>query len=932
MRPQDREGDSNSVGRGYNHQSSSRSRGGRSGDRSLDIHDHDDQRDMSGEARRRRSGDEYHHHHSSSRYRSYDDEPRASGNRYQASSSSHSRGRSRDRSLDFDGQRNMSSGETMRRSSGYHHRPNNSSYYEPQRSQSCGPHYCYPSSSRDDYYHQERNYSSHQSRKRWRSPDSSNQNVQQNDEGVNRSRRQKGIGEGRQQDSSYERRPFGSINGAEMQMQRAAPHPMTSNGSQRTDNAAKTLSLGRNGVNNMSSYHRYHQPMDASHQRRPLASSRRDSSCQPPNGQVRMRAPQFNKINDIPTLIQAAYSSLSALSLSPSNTAAFWNSLAKQLGRNNHLNLTHEKMGSHINQLFQHTQRTLGSFGMKDLAQTTYSMAKLADLLHKRRSSNSRRKDNIASSLSNLLLNDDGRVSEDLFLSLAKASVRNLSQFNPQGLSNLAYAYALIEYVPKFDDGSDLFDHIAMQSIKMRAEFNAQDVSNMVWAFATVKKRHDALFKAMGDQVVAQDRLRDSQPLSNTVWAYATAGVSHPDLFEKVASHIVRLGHLRDFEPQALSNIVWAYAKAGVSHPKLFEKVGNHVAGLRSLDRFTHPQDVSNTVWAYATAGVNHPQLFEKMANHIIGLDNLRRLDPQAISNTVWAFVTAEVNHPKLFEKVANHIVEVGHLKDFNTQNLSNIVWAYAAAQVSHPKMFQQVAKAAIQRNEEFISQHVANLLWSYATLGIDDKQLFSAFVPTAVKLIDNFNTQDLGNIAWAYAVADVEAPTLFNDSFIDKCLEKKDGFSIEHISQLHQWHLWNTKEKSRTGLPEALQDRCYKVFISRAPRPSKFQDDVVGQLSTIGLDPKEEMLLDSGYRLDALVEVNGRTIGVEVDGPFHFIGRSKSPLGSTILKRRQVPAVDDIDLVSVPYWEWSKLGSEWDKPGKSQAKKQEYLRKLLNL
>jgi hypothetical protein len=181
--------------------------------------------------------------------------------------------------------------------------------------------------------------------------------------------------------------------------------------------------------------------------------------------------------------------------------------------------------------------------------------------LRKSRDSNSHRKDNIASSLSNLLLNEDATtINEDLFLSIAIASVRSLSQFNAQSLSNLAYSYALMGYVPKFDDGSDLFDHIAMQSIKMRAEFAPQGISNMVWAFATVKKRHDSLFKTLGDEVVAHEHLREFRPqhLSNIVWAYATAGVNHPQLSEKMANHVVRLDHLRDFKPQHVSNTVWA--------------------------------------------------------------------------------------------------------------------------------------------------------------------------------------------------------------------------------------------------------------------------------------------------------------------------------------------------------------------------------------
>jgi hypothetical protein len=42
-------------------------------------------------------------------------------------------------------------------------------------------------------------------------------------------------------------------------------------------------------------------------------------------------------------------------------------------------------------------------------------------------------------------------------------------------------------------------------------------------------------------------------------------------------------------------------------------------------------------------------------------------------------------------------------------------------------------------------------------------------------------------------------------------------------------------------------------------------------------------------------------------------------------LKRRQVPSIDGIELVSVPYW-------EWDEVGKDEVKKQEYLRALLAL
>jgi hypothetical protein len=220
------------------------------------------------------------------------------------------------------------------------------------------------------------------------------------------------------------------------------------------------------------------------------------------------------------------------------------------------------------------------------------------------------------------------------------------------------------------------------------------------------------------------------------------------------------------------------------------------------------------------------------------------------------------------------------------------------------------------------MSQHVARLLWAYATMGDLNKQLFLSFMPTAAKLIDSYNNQELANVAWAYAVADVDAPLLFNGYFIMMCVEKKNAFKNEELTQLHQWHLWQSKEKAHPGLPLDLKERCHEAFLSRVPRVSKLQNDVVAQLSLIGLDPKEEVLMESGYRIDALVEGNGKTIGIEVDGPYHFIGRSKFPLARTILKRRQVPSIDGIELVTVPYWEWDKLG-------KDKVKKQEYLRHL---
>ena len=171
---------------------------------------------------------------------------------------------------------------------------------------------------------------------------------------------------------------------------------------------------------------------------------------------------------------------------------------------------------------------------------------------------------------------------------------------------------------------------------------------------------------------------------------------------------------------------------------------------------------------------------------------------------------------------------------------------------------------------------------------------------------------QNLANIAWAYSVANVDAASAFNDEFINACKEKEDEFNIDELFQLHQWQLWQEELKSNVSLPPSLQKKCCDTFISRVPEPSKLQDDVISQLSLMGLELEEEVLTESGYRLDALVEVNGKTVAIEVDGPSHFLG--KNPTGGTILKHRQVTSLDDIPIVSVPYWEWNELKKDSDK------------------
>ena len=126
-------------------------------------------------------------------------------------------------------------------------------------------------------------------------------------------------------------------------------------------------------------------------------------------------------------------------------------------------------------------------------------------------------------------------------------------------------------------------------------------------------------------------------------------------------------------------------------------------------------------------------------------------------------------------------------------------------------------------------------------------------------------------------------------------------------------------------------------AFVSQKQRQSLLQVDIVRALERLpGMSQvQEEVLTDIGYSLDAVIVYRGgERIGVEVDGPSHFVGPSlRSPNGSTVLKHRQLRTLEGWNLVSVPYWEWSEICNAIGgrDPTTLESKKQAYMRDLLD-
>ena len=211
-----------------------------------------------------------------------------------------------------------------------------------------------------------------------------------------------------------------------------------------------------------------------------------------------------------------------------------------------------------------------------------------------------------------------------------------------------------------------------------------------------------------------------------------------------------------------------------------------------------------------------------------------------------------------------------------------------------------------------FNAQDISNTAWAFATAGHASAELFNAISAEVVRRrLGGFNPQQLSNAAWAFAVFDPpSADELFGTaSFVTRCAHLETSFSRKELSQLHQWSLWRQERGARwQGLPDSLRQACLDAFVAEQGRPSRLQLDVVREIRSRGARVKDEHRCEiSGYSIDALVTLtNGEQIAVEVDGPYHFVGRSHQPTGSTLLKHRQLRHFG-WRLENVLYWEWDR-------------------------
>jgi hypothetical protein len=399
---------------------------------------------------------------------------------------------------------------------------------------------------------------------------------------------------------------------------------------------------------------------------------------------------------------------------------------------------------------------------------------------------------------------------------------------------------------------------------------------------------------------------------------------------------------LQQAQPQAVSNTLWSVATLDMQPST--SVVLQLVQHFRRKLPQAEPQHVSNTLWAVDTLGTRLPESdVQQLVQHFIQV--LPQAKPQEVPDTLGA--VARMGHTLPADQLEQFLAySRQQLHRYKPQALAETLWAcgrmhYAPLQLlsaleQQPQLLTALLAAAGP-------QGLANMALACGQLGYRGKLLPGALLQQAVQLqlrnsrTHSLNMQDVCNLSWSAAVLDMQQNVPQVLQLVPACSELWDTADEEGWRQLYQVHLWLLDRQlpapgqglSRVLSPQQLQQGKHSLEQqlqrdTAAATASDTQMSVFAALQALPGDTwqqppvLEQRTADGALSIDvAATTRSGVCLTIEVDGPSHFVQPGRTFDGRTLFRNRALAARGYV-LVSIPYWEWDKLGGA--------AAKQQYL------
>lgn len=288
------------------------------------------------------------------------------------------------------------------------------------------------------------------------------------------------------------------------------------------------------------------------------------------------------------------------------------------------------------------------------------------------------------------------------------------------------------------------------------------------------------------------------------------------------------------------------------------------------MNRMT-PQDISNTAWAFAIVGLQHTPLLEAVASQLE--NNYNKFSPQEMANALWALATLDYRPEGLLQKLESPILSQvlpGNRKlttktiaeSWKRQELANLSWVCAVFGEYPREMIRMIYMGLLGVGDD-PNPDVVTRIHASAGLGPDDGIGSSAVM----------------SITYLQMMMDLDRSM---PSFIQLPDDFPDGWL--HLSQSEAT---SRRPTGTTAQAEGLVERRGSGGDLELNR-SNLQQNVGAALQRVGFTYVDEYVLDiatlsreygilgNSAMTSEILSLDmanpDRRLGVEVDGPGHFI------------------------------------------------------------
>lgn len=210
---------------------------------------------------------------------------------------------------------------------------------------------------------------------------------------------------------------------------------------------------------------------------------------------------------------------------------------------------------------------------------------------------------------------------------------RGLAEFSPQGIGNMAWAFArqaqLAEDVPNRIKGSAITYSNGRLAVYTASYFDVGEVI-IQRLFAEVAKT-DLLVHGQLSKLKPQD-------LANTAWAFAVLGLRPPEFMDEARSQLEARtsacnrgtrNAMTYFKGQELANLLWTLATLNCPPKEVLESLslylqrlcsdGNGKVTTEHIAKFLKRQELANIAWSCAVFGMYPPELMRLLYLGLVG-------------------------------------------------------------------------------------------------------------------------------------------------------------------------------------------------------------------------------------------------------------------------------------------------------------------------